>query len=223
MLIMVFLQLTPGVYALFYHYNLGKYSKKKASDLGLFYILGAETTSACLFLCCYYVAFILFLNDYRPETGIFAWIAVGVMIVLATASAIFYYRKGFGSKLFIPRKTAKALDQKASSIKSRSDAFVLGAFSGTYELPFTLPLFIITAVELMEMNAEYYSSNLLTILYIVAPVIPLFIIRWRLHASHNLADIIRMRIKDKTFTRIILSFCYLTIAILIICFRITMS
>ena len=49
MLIMASLQLVPGVFALFFHYALGKHSLKKASGLGLFFILDAEIISAFLF------------------------------------------------------------------------------------------------------------------------------------------------------------------------------
>ena len=72
----------------------------------------------------------------------------------------------------------------------------------------------------MEMTVEFFPSNLLTILYIVLPTIPLFIIRWRFQAGRNLADIERSRIKDKNFTRFILCLGYVSIAVLFIYFRI---
>lgn len=220
MLIMIFLQLTSGVFALFCHYAAGKYSKKRASIMEIFFILGAETIAACLFLCCYYFSYILFFGNSRPETGIFAWIAVGMLVVLAVCSLSFYYRKGRGSRLFIPRKVAHSLNRYAKKAKTRSDAFALGALAGTYELPFTLPLYLITAVEIMEMNAEYFSSNILTVLYILTPTVPLLVVRWTMKAQHNLADIMKSRVKDKNYIRFLLAFSYLTIAILIISFRI---
>lgn len=223
MLIMLSLQLVPGVFAIFCHYATGKYSKQKVSDLGIFFILGAETIAACLFLSCYYIAYVLFLGDARPETGIFAWIAVGMLVVLAAASFFLYYRGGEGTRLFIPRKTMHSLNEQAKSVKTRSDAFVLGALCGTYELAFTLPLYLVTAVEIMEMNTEYYSSHFLTVLYIITPTIPLLVVRWKFWRHHNLADIARARVKDRAFNRLLLAFCYLTIAILIICFRINLS
>ena len=223
MLVMIFLQLLPGVFAVFCHYAYGKYSKKRASDLGLFFILGAETIAACLFLSCYFITYVLFIGNARPETGIFAWIAIGVLVVLAAVSFFFYYRKGSGSRLFIPRHIAKALDENAKKVKTRSDAFTLGALAGTYELAFTLPLYIVTAVEIMEMNTEYFSSNLLTVLYILTPTVPLFVVRWMFQTHHNLADIMRARVKDKNFTRLMLAICYITIAILIIYHRINLS
>lgn len=220
MLIMASLQLTPGVFALFYHYALGKYSPKKASYLSLFFILGAEIISACLFLSSFYLAYIFFLNQSRPEHTVFVWFAIGVLIALSIASFFFYFRRGEGTKLFISRNFAKALDTNAKNVKTRSDAFTLGALSSTCEIVFTLPLYIITSIEIAEMSYESFTSDFLTLAYILTAAVPLFIVRCSFKSGHNLAHIERTRVKDKLFTRLILGFSYLTIAILIIYFKV---
>ena len=220
MLIMASLQLQPGVFVLFCHYALGKFSKKRASDLTLFFILGTETAAACLFLCSYYLANLLFFYQFRPETSFFAWVLVGILIALALMSFFCYFRPGSGTKLFIPRKCAKNLDTHAKNAKSRSDAFLLGALSSICELPFTLSLYLITSIEIIEMTVEFRPSNFLTLLYILIPTIPLFIIRWKFQLGRNLADIQKSRVKDKNFTRFILGLSYLAITILFIYFRI---
>ena len=219
MLIMASLQLVPGVFALFYHYALGKHSKKQASILSLYFILGAEVIAACLFVACYYLTYVLYLDTSHPESNPLTWILAGIFVALAFASFFYYFRRSPGTRLFISAKFSQALDRNAKSVETRSDAFLLGALSGTCELVFTLPLYFLTALEIMKMNAEFYSSHLLTILYIVIPTLPLFFIRWRYQSGHNLADIQRSRVRDKLFTRIILTISYLTIAILLICFR----
>ena len=220
MVIMASLQLVPGVFALFYHYALGKFSQKHASILTLYFILGAEVIAACLFLSSFYLTYVFFFGFARPEVSILSPVIAGILIALAFVSFFFYYRKGSGTRLFIPYKYAKAIDINAKSVKTRSDAFMLGAVSGTHELIFTLPLYILTAIEIMEMNINYHFNNILTIFYILTPVIPLFFIRWRFQAGYNLADYMRSRLRDKTFTRFCISFCYLVIAIIVICFRI---
>jgi len=220
MLIMACLQLQSGIFALLYHYALGKYSKAKASDITLFFILGAETAAACLFVCSYYIANLFFLYQFRPETSFFAWVLVGMLIAMALMGFLCYFRPGSGTRLFIPRKCAANLNTHARRVKSRSDAFTLGALSSICELPFTLPLYIITSIEIIEMTVEFFPSNLLTLLYIVVPTFPLFFTRWKFQTGHNLADIQRSRAKDKPFTRIILCFSYVAICILFIYFRI---
>lgn len=218
MLIMSSLQIVPGVFALFYHYALGKRSRHKASILGLFFILGTEVISACLFLSSYYLVNLLFLGEARPENSFVVWLAAGVTLALAFSSFFFYYHRG-STTTFLSRKYAKSLHRYAAKTNRLSDAFTLGALSNVCELPFTLPLFIITAIEIMEMSAAYVANDLLTVLYIITPTIPLFIIYYKYHTHHNLADILRSRAKEKTFTRFIISFSYLIIALLIIIFR----
>ena len=93
MLIMSSLQIVPAVFALFYHYALGKRSRHKASILGLFFILGTEVISACLFLSSYYLVNLLFLGEARPENGFVVWLAAGVTLALAFSSFFFYYHK----------------------------------------------------------------------------------------------------------------------------------
>lgn len=220
MLIMSCLQLQSGIFALLYHYTSGKYSKKRASDLTLFFILGVETAAACLFLFSFYASNLLFLFQLHPETSFVAWIIIGVLIALSLTSLFCYFRPEAGTKLFISRKHAKLLDYQARQTKSRSNSFILGILTGIHELPFTLPLYIITSIEIAELSINPFLKNIFTILYILAPTIPLFIIRWKFQIGQNLADIQKSRSKNKTFVRTILCSCYIVIAILFICFRI---
>ena len=223
MLIMTSLQLVPGIFALFCHYAIGRYSRKKATTLSLFFILGTEITAAFLFISALYISYILFLNDLSPRNNVLAWIFVGILIALAIISFFFYYRHPrttHDTQTFISRNFASSFDLRARSIKTPSDAFVLGALANVYELIFTLPLYIITAIEIMYMHTEYFADNFLTILYILVPIIPLFCLYFSFKSGRSLADIQRSRAKNKTFHRYLISFCYLAIAILTIYFRI---
>jgi len=218
MLIMSSLQIVPGIFALFSHYALGKHSRQKASILGLFFILGTEITCACLFLSSYYLVNILFLGERRPENSFIVWFAFGITIALSICCFFFYYRKN-STATFLSRNCAKALYHHAKTASRPTDAFVLGALSNVCELLFTLPLYLITSIEIMEMHTEYIADNLLTVLYILVPTFPLLSIYHKYHTHHNLADYLRARVKDKSFNRFILGFSYLTIAILILFFR----
>ena len=221
MLIMASMQLTPGVFSLFYHYALGKHSPKFASVLSLYFILGVETISACLFLSSFYLTNIIFFNYPYPEHSFLAWILCGILIALSIATLLFYYRKGSGTQLFLSRDSARTFIVNAKKTSSRSDAFLLGAISSICELPFTFPLFLLTSVEIVEMNTIFFPSNLLTIIYILTPTIPLFFIRWRFQTGSNLANIQKSRVRDKHFNRLFISACYIIIVILMITFRIT--
>ena len=50
MLIQVSMQLTPGTFALFYHYALGKNSRTKADNLSLYFTLGVITFMAIVWI-----------------------------------------------------------------------------------------------------------------------------------------------------------------------------
>ena len=222
MLIMVSLQLVPGVFALFFHYTTGKYSFQKASSLSLFFIIGTEIISAFFFISAFFISYSLFLNDLNPRNNIVTWIFVGILIALSIICLFFYYKHPYSkdTELFIPRRFAKALDRRARTVRNPSDAFVLGALSNVYELFITLPLYIITATEIMWMHSEYFADDFLTILYILVSAIPLINLYYSFRTNHNLANIQRSRVKNKLFHRITMSLSLLTIAVLIICFRI---
>ena len=222
MLIMASLQLVPGVFSLFFHYKLGKYSLKKASNLSLFFIIGSEIISALFFISAFYISYSLFLDNLNPHNNILAWTFVGIIFALVIICFFFYFRHPHSkdTELFIPRRIAKALDTRAKSAKTPSDAFTLGALCNICELPITLPLYIITATEIMYMHTEYFADNTLTVLYILVSTIPLINTYYRFRIGQNLATVHRARVRDKSFCRFTISICFFTIAILIICFRI---
>lgn len=214
MLIMASLQLTPGVFAIFSHYNLGKFKQAKAYDFMFFFILGVETITACLFISIYYLTFVLRFGETNFINTVFAWVLAGIMFALSLSSIFLYYRRGHGTKLFISRKYAKALEHSAKTSKTRSDAFLLGSISGTYELFFTFPIYIIAAIAITQINISL--SGLLALAFILSPLIPLFCIYIRYRLGYNLANIIKSRTENKSFIRFLLCTSYLFLAILII-------
>ena len=220
MLIVASLQLTPGVFALFYHYALGKFSKRKASDLTLFFIIGAEIVNAFIFISIYFLLGFFTLGDLGFNNNIFTYTLVGILVALAIVSFFCYYRRGAGTQLFISRRYAKGMDHLAKSTRSRTDAMLLGALAGSYELIFTLPLFIIVATIALEFNISRQPANLIAIAFVIAPLLPLFIIRWQYQSGYNLADILRLRTKNKTFIRSLLTLSFFLIATLIILFKV---
>ncbi len=219
-LIMSFLTLSSGAYALFCHYAYGRFSRKRASEYTFLFILGTEITSSCIFLSTYTLVAVVIADLSHLGIDIITWFLTGIMFALSIVSLFFYYHRGEGTRLFIPRKIANSINYHAKTAKARSDAFVLGALCSTPELIFTLPLFVITSGEILQLSISHPSNSLLTIIYIVVPIIPLLITRWLYHKKHNLAVIQRSRVHNKNFTKFILCTSYLLIAILLICFRI---
>jgi len=213
MLIQVFLQLSPSIFTIFYHYASGKKSRRVADDFTIFYMIGLEIFAAIIFMLVYAAFFNLFISENNISTTIFPWIMAGIMIALSIVSFFFYFKKSRDTKLFLSRKVASKLLATSKGIKNRSDAFMLGLAAGTFELIFTLPLYIIVTVAVMEIDS--FPRQILGFLYCLITTLPTIIYFVAFHSGYNLADIERSRIKNKTFFRTIIALCYLALAFLI--------
>ena len=213
-LIVALMQLIPSVFLLFSHYTSGKYSRNKASDLVLFFVLGTETMTTLVLTIMYFVLNAL-LSCVKISGAIWSWVGGGIIIALGILYFIFYFRKGKGTELFISRKCAKSFQKKILGIKERSDAFVLGLVSVLPEMIFTLPVYIVLALKIMMIDESAFARAGLIILTVLITLLPLAIIRVGLDFGHNLANIQRFRVKNKTFLRIVISILYIIMAVLI--------
>ena len=211
---MVFLQLVPGIFALFSHYTSGKYSQVRATDLATFFILGAETSVVVVFLCIYAILCCSPAVTFIIDSEVFAWAMAGILIALTLAILGFYFRKGSGTKLFISRRLASNLRTRITTVKTRSDAFAFGFVSAVPELIFTLPIYLLATIAIMRLNLSHFESAGLIILFAIVAILPLLIIHCS--PSHNLADFLRFRFKNKSFFRFAIALFYLLIAALII-------
>ena len=216
MLIMAFLQLVPGVFSLFLHYTSGKYSKLKASDLAVFFILGAETFSV-LNLLFFYVVLSGSPGLYSViNSPIFSWIMAGIIAALGILILVLYFRRKSKTELFISRRLAGCLKTKTINAKTRSDAFVLGFTVAIPELIFTLPLYLLAVIEIMQFGTTTINRSVMVILFAIVTILPLLILHSASAMGRTLADTLRFRIRNQPFFRISLSVFYFLIATLII-------
>ena len=213
MLILFFMQLPSGTFALFYHYALGKTNAKKADDKSLSFILGTEIFSATLWILVYFLTF-LFSYYAINLTTIFFYIFAGIFFAEALATFLFYYRKGKSTALFIPRNLAKSIMSHAENVKNRSDCVALGAFISLFELIFTLPLYIISASVLINLDGTLRIFLIAAL--VLSSILPLFIIRFSFRLGHNLADIERFRVKIKPIVKLMLFFSFLALSLVAI-------
>lgn len=215
MLIQGFLQTAPGVFAIFYHHALGKTTAKKADDRALSFILGTEIATAVYFLITYFiVTFFATENHFLNHT--FLWAISGVFIALGIFVFFYYFRLGKKNKgttkLFLTRHTAENFLYHATHNKNRTDTILLGFLATTAEFVFTLPLFIISSIEILSLSPRF--NFIFIIAYIVIATIPLFTIRTLFRTGHNLAEIQKLRVKRKLLFKIIISLSYIMLGIL---------
>ena len=210
MLISSFLMLIPGIFANFFHYASGKYSRAKADNLSLFFILGVETMVVLIFFLIATIIWALPLSVVNLDNAILVWVLAGIFFGLGLATFFLYFRKQGG--LFIARKTATKFLSHPKFIKTRSDAFVFGMISGVPELPFTIPLYFVATLIISDISLSSLPCAGLIILYALLNICPLFLVHAYFRANHNLADFLRLRLKNQTFFRIFLSLLYLLLA-----------
>ncbi|MDO4741816.1 MAG: hypothetical protein Q4A79_00355 [Candidatus Saccharibacteria bacterium] len=224
-LIQIFLESSPGLLTLFYHYALGKKNQTAAENLSLSFILGSETFLIFSLFIAYALAnlFSVPLNDLPPiiTTDIFLWIMAGIFLGESLAVFFFYFRRndnGKSTALFIPRSLAKSLSNHALKAKSRSDAFLIGFVSRFPEAIFTLPLYLILSIELLQFPS--LARTLIFYSFIFLSTLPLFFIVFLFRLGQNLADIERFRVKSKLAVRLILSISFLLLALTLITFKV---
>jgi len=210
-----FLQLSPNLFAIFYHHALGKTSPKKADDRSLSFILGVELFAALAFLLVYFITS-FFITEESFSSNIFIWAMTGIFVAEAIFFFFCYYKLGKNNKkttkLFISRHLAESLVYRAEHAKNRSSTILLGVTTSAIEILFTLPLLIISSVEILRFDSRF--GFLFIIVYVIGATAPLFAVRILYRTGHNLAEILRIRVKRKTFFRIVVPLCYLGLAAL---------
>ena len=213
MLIQAFMQLSPGIFALFYHYALGKKSRKKADDLSPYYVLGYELfIAAVFFILCIFI----FTLDYYSFINFqyLSFALAGIFIAEAFVSLFFYYRKGKTTALFLSRKFASTIEHRAKNIKTKPDAFILGFLSSLPELIFTLPLYLAVIIALLDFTILPRSAVL--IFFLLISLMPLFWIFGFYHTDHHFANLLRLRLKLKPVVKTVFFLCFLSLSAIII-------
>ena len=210
MVILLLLQVTPGIFAIFYHFALGKNSIKKSDDYALNFIAGTEIFYGLMWLLSYTIIFAFFYNTEIPI--IIVWTLAGIFFALSIVSFCFYYKKTKkSSATFVPRHIVRGIIARSERTNSRLDAGLLGFFANVPELFFTLPLLLICSIILQTFITIPHAVFI--IVAVILSTIPLFVIRHFYRTGYNLADIIRFRIKIKPYIRIALAITFLLIAI----------
>ena len=217
MLIQVFLQLGPGIFAIFYHNSLGKVSSKKADDRALSFIIGTELCASAAILIVYLTT-AFFVARVNGNHSIFIYIMAGICIVEAIFTFFNYYKLGKKYKnttrLFLPGHLSKNLIAHSEHAKNRSDTIVLGIVSYALELIFALPLLVILSYMILKISPDF--SYLYIIIYIIVSTLPLFLVRIFYRTGHNLVSIEKFRLKLKPFVRIIIPGSFLIISLILI-------
>ncbi len=120
---------------------------------------------------------------------------VAPMIGLLTI--IVYYRRGEGTRLWLPRTFARYLLERAQKTRSGVEAFSLGLTTVLSELPFIAGPLLLVAVAIAQQPADTWLAYAL--LYAIAAALPLVLLTFYLTSGHSIARMQQWRENNKLF------------------------
>jgi hypothetical protein len=186
-------QLSVSVLTHFSSHSLSRrVSEKRLLLLGSSYGLGAVITTSLI------ITGLVTLSSFTADKSqTLMTIAVGLAPFIGLATILWYYRRGKGTRLWLPRPIADYLLKRSKKTKSAVEASMLGAATVVGELPFLFgPLLFIAFLISREPGASWivWSS-----LYSILAYLPLLFVTMYLTSGHSIARVQRWREENKSF------------------------
>lgn len=144
-----------------------------------------------------FAAFI-FQHSFGNTVPLMAWaVSCGLLLGLGIAVWTFYYRKGEGTSLWLPRGMAKYLGSRAKATRNSSEAFSLGMSSVVAELLFIIAPVIMAALVLIHLQPIWQLVGVAT--YTAVSLLSLAIVNILIGSGHKLSRIQKWREDNKRF------------------------
>ena len=162
-------QLSVSVLTLLSGHALGaKKSQTRVLSLTSSFVFGAGVMTVLLLSLISYVFFHLF----GSNTPLIIWaIVCGLLVGVGLSVWVFYYRRGKGTSLWIPRSLARHLSDRSKATKDPAEAFSLGLTSVIAEILFIIAPLSVAALVLVQLSPVWqfagivlYTKTLYTIL-----------------------------------------------------------
>lgn len=169
-------------------------SDKRLLGLGISYSAGVIVTIALLLTA---LASLTSLIGEDSRTRTLAAIAVGAAPFIGLLTMLWYYRRGDGTRLWLPRPIATYLLERSKKTQSDVEAIMLGAATVLGELPFLIgPLLFVTYGLTFLPATTWFSWSCV---YGFLASLPLIVVTMYLTSGHSIARIQRWREENKTF------------------------
>lgn len=189
-------QLGVSVLTLLSSHTIGRrLSGTRLLGLSFWYIGGVFAVTGLLLLGVMAAMRQLAAND----TQLASTLTLVVLPLVSLLVVLFYYRRGRGTQLWLPRSAAKYITDRAKKTKSGTEAFALGATTAFAELPFSIAPLTLAAFIFQSLVSEYWFS--LGLLYTVAVTLPLLFVSLYLSSGHKISSVQRWREQAKSFLR----------------------
>lgn len=189
-------QLTVSVLTLLNSHTIGRrLPNSRLLNLNFWYILGSIVTIALLQLG----AISLVRSGVAHNASLTTGVSLGVAPFVALLTVLFYYRRGRGTQLWLPRPAAEYITTRAKKTKSSVEAFVLGMATAVTELPFAIAPIAIVALLFEGFASERWLT--LSLGYAVAVCLPLIFVAFYISSGHKISSIQRWRENAKDFLK----------------------
>lgn len=209
------LQLGVSALLLLYHANLGKQIKGSVKKLAENYIFGISLFTALAVASTCFFILVIFSGSMPPAT---LMILAGVLTAFAIGIWFVYYRRGAGTELWIPRKFAKFINERAEQTDEDVEAFSLGMTMACAELPFAAILVVTAADAILDLPQ---GMQILSIaIYVLAVVIPMIILNYAVKRGNTIVDIQKWRAKNKNFIKIMSGVGFIVLAVFLFAFKV---
>lgn len=165
------------------------------------FIFGAIITTALLLSSITLWLQLKFGTDVPP----IVWSSMcGLLFGLGAAVWIFYYRRGPGTSLWLPRGLARFLVTRSKATRVTAEAVSLGSTSVLAEILFIVGPMVATGLILIELEPFWQLAGLVT--YTLVSMLPLAVVTLSIGSGHSPAGIQRWREANKGFLQFIAGF-----------------
>lgn len=124
-------------------------------------------------------------------------IVCGALTAVGLGVWIFYYRRGGGTPLWIPRSFARFLSARVRTTSLSVESFSLGLTTVIAELPFMAAPLIASALALSYLPGDLQILGALA--YVLIASLGMIIVTILIGSGHNLSHIQRWRERNKRF------------------------
>lgn len=144
----------------------------------------------------------VFIRHSATTEQLVAAIVCGLLAGLGLATWAFYYRKGEGTALWLPRNMARYLSSRTKATKNSAEAFGLGAASVVAELVFVLAPMLAAALAIVTLPGVWWQIGGI-ITYTVISLTSLLAVFVLVGGGHRISRLQAWREKNKRFLQFV--------------------